>query len=158
MHKRSFLLLFFAVLLLGAQPLVAEPSATQYVGWGSQMLAKKNYADAKKYFNAAVKADGKNAAAYKGLGFSMIGLGDKPAAMPYLKYSVRLNPTDQQLRSYLTAQGVSLPPAPTPAATPVASVANNATTPDSSAPKSSVNPWVLGGTIGTAALLMLFII
>ncbi len=157
MHKRSFLLLFFATLLLGAQPLVAEPSATQYVGWGSQMLAKKNYADAKKYFNAAVKADSKNAAAYKGLGFSMIGLGDKPQAMPYLKYSARLNPTDQQLRSYLASQGISLPPAATPAATPVAAAASQAA-PDSSAPKSSVNPWVLGGTIGTAALLMLFII
>ncbi len=132
----------------------SAPDSTQYVRWGSQMLQKKNYEDAFKYFNAAVKADNKNAAAYKGLGYAMIGKGEKARALPYLKYSAQLNPNDAQLRQYLGTQGITLPPPSAPAA--AASTASDQASVEQPE-KKSADPWILGGTVAVLGAIMLFL-
>jgi tetratricopeptide (TPR) repeat protein len=111
--KRSILLA--ACLLLPLGGLAAD--AAQYVGWGNQMLAAKKYEDAVKYFGAALRADPKNAAAYKGTGYAYVYLGDKAKALQYLKYAVQLNPSDTQLSQYVGTLGGAAPSGPAAAET-----------------------------------------
>jgi tetratricopeptide (TPR) repeat protein len=73
----------------------------QYVQWGNQMLQQKKYDDAIKYFTGAAKADPKDAAAYKGLGYAFMYKGDKTKALEYLTYSLELNPDDNALKAYV---------------------------------------------------------
>jgi tetratricopeptide (TPR) repeat protein len=75
---------------------------TQYVQWGNKMLQQKNYDSAIQYFGGAIKADGKDAAAYKGLGYAYAYKNDKAKALQYLKYSLQLNPSDSALQAYVT--------------------------------------------------------
>src|SRR5258705_8701072 len=103
--------LILAMLIL---PGLLAADAAQYVQWGTQMLSQKKYDDAAKYFSGAIKAEPRNASAYKGMGYALIGKGDKAKALPYLKYSAQLNPGDTQLQQYIASLGG------TPAAAPAA--------------------------------------
>lgn len=67
-----------ALMLLA--PALVHADATQFVGWGDQMLAQKKYDAAAKYFGAAIKADPRNAAAYHGMAFAYVGMGDQMLA------------------------------------------------------------------------------
>ena len=87
----------------------------QYVQWGNQMLQQKKYDDAIKYFGGAAKADPKDAAAYKGLGYAYAYKGDKAKALQYLKYSLQLNPSDSSLQAYVTQLGGGAATAAAPA-------------------------------------------
>jgi len=66
--------------------------------WGKQVLAQKNYQGAIKYYNAAIKADPRDAGAYCGIAYAYIGLHDRKHAIQYMEYSLRLDPTDHGLR------------------------------------------------------------
>jgi tetratricopeptide (TPR) repeat protein len=77
------------------------------------MLAAKKYDNAIKYFGGAIKADPKNAAAYKGMGYAYIYKGDKAKALPYLNYASKLNPSDTALRKYVASLGGGSAPAAT---------------------------------------------
>jgi tetratricopeptide (TPR) repeat protein len=93
--------------------------AAQYVQWGTQMLQQHKYEDAAKYFNGALKADQHNASAWKGMGYALVGEGQKEKALPYLKYSAKLNPSDTALQSYISSLGgtaATAQAAPQPAA------------------------------------------
>lgn len=79
----------------------------QYVQWGNQMLQQKKYDEAIKYFTGAAKADAKDAAAYKGMGYAYAYKGDKAKALQYLKYSLQLNPSDTALSTYVSQLGGS---------------------------------------------------
>jgi tetratricopeptide (TPR) repeat protein len=76
--------------------------AAQDDQWGNQMLQQKKYDEAAKYFTGAIKANGQDATAYKGLGYSFAYQGDKAKALPYLKYSLKLNPNDAALQTYVS--------------------------------------------------------
>jgi len=82
-------------------PALVHADATQYVGWGNQMLAKSKYYDAAKYFGAAAKMDRRNEAAYSGLGYSYMGIRDLGHATQYLEYALKLNPADMAARQKL---------------------------------------------------------
>ena len=96
---------FGLLAILVILPAFAVADAAQYVGWGNQMIAAKKYDDAMKYFGGAIKADPKNAAAYKGMGYAYAYKGDKAKALQYLKYAVQLNPSDAALAQYVTTLG-----------------------------------------------------
>jgi len=87
-------------------PAFASANA-QYLQWGNQMLQQKKYDEAIKYYGAAAKADPRNAAAYKGLGYASMGKRDVTTGIKYMDYALQLNPADQSLRQYLgkTYQG-----------------------------------------------------
>jgi tetratricopeptide (TPR) repeat protein len=93
--------------LLLVLPGFVRADAAQYVGWGDQMRAQQKYDDAVKYYGAAVKADPRNEAAYRGLGYSYIGKRDMVQGIRYMEYALQLNPADNGLRQYLgqTYQG-----------------------------------------------------
>lgn len=92
-------------------PVFAAANPAQYVQWGTQMLQQKKYDDAMKYFNGAIKADPRNAAAYKGLGAAYYAKGDQARAKQYLQYAAQLDPNDAQTRQYLGMLGGSAAPA-----------------------------------------------
>lgn len=96
--------------LLALLPALAAANE-QYVQWGNKMIAAKKYDDAIKYFSGAVKADPKNAAAYKGIGYAYVYKGDKAKALQYLNYSLKLNPTDSGLQQYVATLGGGSAPA-----------------------------------------------
>lgn len=87
-------------------PALASANA-QYLQWGNQMLQQRKYDEAIKYYGAAAKADPRDAAAYKGLGYASMGKRDLNNGVKYMEYSLQLNPSDQGLRQYLgkTYQG-----------------------------------------------------
>jgi len=87
--------------MLLAFPKFSLADAAQYVQWGTQMLTQKKYDDAIKYFSGAIKLEPKNAVAYKGMGYALIGKGENDKALPYLKYSAQLNPSDSSLQKYI---------------------------------------------------------
>jgi len=97
--------------ILALLPAFAAADASQYVGWGNQMIAAKKYDDALKYFSGAIKADPKNAAAYKGMGYAYVYKGDKAHALQYLNYSLQLNPSDAPLKQYVATLGGAAAPA-----------------------------------------------
>jgi tetratricopeptide (TPR) repeat protein len=114
-------ILFLSCLILF--PKIAFADAAQYVQWGSQMLNQKKYDDAMKYFSGAIKADAKNAVAYKGMGYALMGKGENDKALPYLKYSSQLNPSDTALKQMIASLGGSttnMPPGPAQSADPAA--------------------------------------
>jgi len=90
--------------LLASLPAYAAANE-QYVQWGNKMIAAKKYDDAIKYFSGAIKADPKNAAAYKGIGYAYVYKGDKAKALQYLNYSLKLNPSDSGLQQYVATLG-----------------------------------------------------
>ncbi len=98
-----FGLIVVGLLLL---PSMLLANAQQYVQWGNQMLAQRQYDKAIQYFSGAAKEDPRNAAAYKGLGFAYAYKGDRAKAAQYLQYSLQLNPNDAQLRAYAQQLGV----------------------------------------------------
>jgi tetratricopeptide (TPR) repeat protein len=102
---------FGLFLMLALIPAFAIADAAQYVQWGNQMIAAKKYDDALKYFGGAVKADPRNAAAYKGMGYAFVYKGDKNQALKYLNYSLKLNPSDATLQQYVTTLGGGQAPA-----------------------------------------------
>jgi tetratricopeptide (TPR) repeat protein len=99
LYRNTISILGLATLIASATPLFAGNA--QYVQWGNQMLQQKKYDDAIKYFGGAAKADPKDAAAYKGLGYAYAYKGDKAKAVQYLKYSLQLNPSDSGLQAYV---------------------------------------------------------
>lgn len=96
--------------LLALLPVLAAANP-QYVTWGNKMIAAKNYDEAIKYFGGAIKADPKNAAAYKGMGYAYVYKGDKAKALQYLNYSLQLNPSDATLQQYVNTLGGAAAPA-----------------------------------------------
>ena len=89
--------------------------AAQDDQWGNQMLQQKKYDEAAKYFTGAIKANGQDATAYKGLGYAFAYQGDKAKALPYLKYSLKLNPSDSTLQTYVSQlDQAGAPAAPAP--------------------------------------------
>jgi len=96
---------FGLLAILVLLPAFAVADAAQYVQWGNQMIAAKKYDDALKYFGGAIKADPKNAAAYKGMGYAYAYKGDKAHALQYLKYALQLNPSDTALSQYVATLG-----------------------------------------------------
>ena len=82
-------------------PALVHADAAQYVGYGNQMLAQRQYDRAIQYYGAAAKMDPRNAAAYKGLGYAAMGKRDSANGVKYMEYSLALNPADQGLRQYL---------------------------------------------------------
>jgi tetratricopeptide (TPR) repeat protein len=87
-------------------PSMVLANAAQYVQWGNQMLAQRQYDKAIQYFSGAAKEDPRNAAAYKGLGYAYAYKGDRAKAAQYLQYSLQLNPNDAQLKAYAQQLGV----------------------------------------------------
>ncbi len=87
-------------------PVLAKANP-QYVQYGNQMLQQRQYDKAIQYYSAAIKADPRSAAGYKGLGYAAMGKRDVANGIKYMEYSLRLNPNDQGLRQYLgkTYQG-----------------------------------------------------
>ena len=97
--------LLLALLLV---PLMVHAATdAQYIQYGNQMLQQRQYDKAIQYYSAAVKANPRSAAAYKGLGYAAMGKRDVSNGIKYMDYSLRLNPNDQSLRQYLgkTYQG-----------------------------------------------------
>lgn len=88
-------------------PSLASADAAQYVGWGNQMLTQRQYEKASQYYGAAIKADPRNAAAYKGMGYACMGKKDTANGIKNMEYALYLNPSDSGLRKYLgqTYQG-----------------------------------------------------
>jgi tetratricopeptide (TPR) repeat protein len=84
-----------------ALPALVPADSGSYVAWGSQLLAQQKYQDAIRYFSAAMTADPRDAAAYRGIGYAYMGLREDSQGLPYMEYSLRLNPTDSGLRAYL---------------------------------------------------------
>ena len=102
MHRLSNSISKFGLLAaLLVLPRLACADAAQYVGYGNQMLAQRQYDRAIQYYGAATKADSRNAAAYKGLGYAAMGKRDSVNGIKYMEYSLALNPSDQGLRQYL---------------------------------------------------------
>lgn len=87
-------------------PSMVLANAAQYIQWGNQMLAQRQYDKAIQYFSGAAKEEPRNAAAYKGLGFAYAYKGDRAKAAQYLQYSLQLNPNDAQLRAYAQQLGI----------------------------------------------------
>ena len=112
----------FCGTLLGAAllalPGLSRADAAQYDQWGTQMLQQKKFDEAAKYFTEAIKSNGRDATAYKGLGYAFAYKGDKAKALPYLKYSLQLNPGDASLQSYVNQLGAAGPGTPALAAAP----------------------------------------
>lgn len=99
-------------------PKITFADVAQYIQWGTQLLSQKKYDDAAKYFNGAIKADPNNASAYKGMGYALIGKGEQTKALPYLKYSAQLNPSDTTLTQYIaTLSGTADDPPALPVST-----------------------------------------
>jgi tetratricopeptide (TPR) repeat protein len=92
---------FGLVAALLVLPSFASADAAQYVGYGNQMLAQRQYDKAIQYYGAAAKADPRNASAYKGLGYAAMGKRDTANGIKYMEYAIALNPADQGLRQYL---------------------------------------------------------
>ncbi len=103
LYRNTISKIAFAAMLSASASLFAANA--QYVQWGNQMLQQKKYDDAIKYFGGAVKADPRDAAAYKGLGYAYAYKGDKAKALQYLKYSLQLNPSDSGLQAYVNQLG-----------------------------------------------------
>ena len=96
---------FGLLVILLILPLAGFADIAQDLKWGNQMLQQKKYDEAAHYFNGAIKEDPNNATAYKGLGYAFVGKRDKAKALPYLKYSLHLNPGDTQLQGYVASLG-----------------------------------------------------
>jgi tetratricopeptide (TPR) repeat protein len=173
--------------LLLVPSLASAIDATQYVGYGNQMLTQRQYDKAIQYYGAAAKADPRNAAAYKGMGYAAMGKRDTANGIKYMEYALALNPNDQSLRQYLgkVYQGygnqyyqrqdkasalawwnkaVKTDPSNTQLANYVASLGAQPSAPAAAAadqggePRTpGVNPWIMGGTVAVLGAVMLFI-
>ncbi len=65
-------------------------------------MAAKQYDNALKAYSTAARADGRSAAAWKGLGTVYYYKHDYASASKYYKYSYQLNPADTALGAYIT--------------------------------------------------------
>ncbi len=120
-------LLMAVVLIATPYSLTAQsPSADQYLAYGNRLYAAKNYSQAVQYFNAAIKMNPNNAAAYQVTGNCYYALGNKKYALAYYQRASALQPANAALAQFvrnLSAQVNSAPAAPmagAPAAAPAA--------------------------------------
>jgi len=124
--------------LLSSRDPAEEP---RYVQWGEQMLQQKKYDEAIRYFAAAARADSRDAAAYKGLGYAYAYKNDRSNALQYLRYALKLDPENSSLADYLAqleGKPESTPSTPSPTENPP-----------------ETNPWLMGGIVALCGTLML---
>ncbi len=102
--KTVGLLLTLAAALSFLAPAPAKSQGTtdnQYYAAGNQYYAARNYAQAAQYYNAAVKVNPNNAAAYQGLGNCYYALGRKEDALSFYQRSSALQPGNTQLAQFV---------------------------------------------------------
>lgn len=95
-----------SLLALGFLPSLgksADPTAVanQWVAYGQQQFAQRQYDKAISAFSSAAKANPRNAAAWKGLGNVYYAKKDYSNALKYYKYSYSLNPQDAALGQFV---------------------------------------------------------
>jgi hypothetical protein len=77
---------------------------SKYEQYGDYYFKAKNYKYALSYYNSAIK-QAPNAGLYKKVGFTYYYLGDKARAAQYLKYYLRLTPSDTAVANWVKALG-----------------------------------------------------
>lgn len=102
--KTVGLLLTVAAALNFLLPAPAKSQGTtdaQYYAAGNQYYTARNYAQASKYYYAAVKMNPNNAAAYQGLGNCYYALGRKADALTFYQRASALQPGNTQLAQFV---------------------------------------------------------
>jgi tetratricopeptide (TPR) repeat protein len=97
---------------LGAAAAANPAVAQQWVNYGQKVYAQRDYAKAQQAFSTAIKNDGRNVAAWKGLGNTLYMKGDKANALKYYKYALALNPSDTALAGFVAKMGGGAAAAP----------------------------------------------
>jgi tetratricopeptide (TPR) repeat protein len=101
------------LLWTSAAPAADMALSTQWVTYGQQLYAQRQYDQAIKAFSTAARANSSNEAAWKGLGNSLYAKRDYTNALKYYRYALQLNPSDNQLAVFVqrlastSAQGSS---------------------------------------------------
>lgn len=116
-------LLFLLAAILGSllpSPVMAQGADSQYLTAGNQLYTAKNYAQAAKYYNAALKLNPNNPAAWQGMGNCYYALNDKKDALTCYQRASALQPSNTQLAQFVqtlqTQLGGGTAPAPAPGA------------------------------------------
>jgi hypothetical protein len=88
----------------GAAAAPASGALSKYEQYGDYYFKAKNYKYALSYYSSAVK-QAPNTGLYKKIGFTYYYLGDKARAAQYLKYYIRLNPSDTAVANWTKSLG-----------------------------------------------------
>jgi tetratricopeptide (TPR) repeat protein len=86
----------------GAAP-AANNAGAQYLAWGNKLYSQRQYAQAIRYYNAAIQKNPNDSKAYQGLGNCYYALKDKQNAVLSYRRALQLNPGNTGLRSFLAA-------------------------------------------------------
>ncbi|HVZ80765.1 MAG TPA: tetratricopeptide repeat protein [bacterium] len=92
--------LAFAILVMAVFPgpgFSQGASEAQYIAAGTKMYQARNYNQALQYYNAAMKLNPNDPAAYQGIGYCYYAMGNKQYALAYLQKAYQLNPNNAQL-------------------------------------------------------------
>lgn len=75
--------------------------ATQWIAYGQQQYALRQYDKSIQAFGNATKYNSADPAAWKGLGNALYAKRDYANALKYYKYALQLNPNDAQLATFV---------------------------------------------------------
>jgi tetratricopeptide (TPR) repeat protein len=118
----------WTILILAGSPALAQTtaSATQYYQYGNRYYQAKDYANAARYYQAAVRLDPNLAQAHQALGNCQYMLGRRAEALASYERALALNPANTQLAAYVNnlRARVGTPAASTPAGTATAAGGN----------------------------------
>lgn len=115
--------LMFSMVILGFPLSGGSQGATadQYFQYGNKLYMAKDYANAAKYYQAAVQMNPNNAQAYQVLGNCYLLTNQKAQALAAYEKSLALNPSNPQLAAYVqnlrNQLGAAAPAAAQPSAT-----------------------------------------
>ncbi len=89
-------LLFFLLLA----PAALAATSWEYYQAGMRLYNQQDYAQAARYFQAAIQEDPNNWRAYQGLGLCDYALGDRSSARQAFDQSLRIHPDNPQLEKF----------------------------------------------------------
>jgi len=97
----TFALILSGLVWTGALAAADPALGTQWVTYGQQLYAQRQYDAAIKAFSTAARANSADPAAWKGLGNALYEKHDNANAIKYYRYSLQLNPSDSQLAAFV---------------------------------------------------------
>jgi len=89
-------------LSFAAPRVCAQATAEQYYQAGLRLYASQDYAQAVKYFGAAVQVDPNHVGALRGAGNCYLGMNQSAQALPYYEKALGLSPDDAQLAQFVS--------------------------------------------------------